>query len=83
MSNSKNSDRIPTLTDIVQDGDASMENHFDGLFVDEQQDQEQPKIKLDPQDIDEIINEVVNSIMPAIERHCRNQLASVLKKYQS
>ena len=83
MNNSKDSDRIPTLTEIVETGDASMKNHFDGMFVDDQRDQEHPKIKLDAQDIDEIINEVINSVMPAIERQCRNQLASVLKKYQS
>jgi len=81
----KNPERIPTLTGIVKTGDQSMENHFDGQIIEElQQDEESDTstTELDPQTINDLINEVIHTSMPIIERQLRNQLSGILKKYQ-
>lgn len=83
MSN-KPPERIPTLTNIVKVGDQSMENHFDGHFLDEIQESDEPDtaaVKLNQNTIDDLINDVVHTTMPIIERQLRNQLTGILKKY--
>ena len=83
MSN-KTPERIPTLTNIVKVGDQSMENHFDGHLLDELQKNDEPDtatVELDQNTIDELINDVVNTTLPIIERQLRNQLTGILKKY--
>ena len=83
MSN-KTPERIPTLTNIVKVGDQSMENHFDGHLLDELQKSDEPDtatVELDQNTIDELINDVVNTTLPIIERQLRNQLSGILKKY--
>ena len=82
MSN-KTPERIPTLTNIVKVGDQSMENHFDGHLLDELQKSDEPDtatVELDQNTIDELINDVVNTTLPIIERQLRNQLTGILKK---
>lgn len=83
MSN-KTPERIPTLTNIVKVGDQSMENQFDGRLLDELQESDEPDtatVELDQNTIDELINDVVNTTLPIIERQLRNQLTGILKKY--
>ena len=83
--NKKDQDRIPTLKNIVQVGDATMENHFDGKFVEEIK-VDEPSAEagqlVDEKLLDELINEVVNTTLPIIERQLRNHLATIIKKYQ-
>lgn len=83
--NNKSPERIPTLTNVVKTGDQSMENHFDGQIIDELQQEDAPDTsaaELDPQTINDLINEVIHTSMPIIERQLRNQLSGILKKYQ-
>ena len=82
--NKKASERIPTLTDIVKTGDPDMENHFDGHFVEDLKHNDEPETapaEFNQQTIDEIINQVIDTSMPVIERQLRNQLTGILKKY--
>jgi len=85
--NKKASERIPTLTNLVKRGNSSMENHFDGHFLDEQQQGDEPAatapVQFDQQTINDLVNEVIHTSMPIIERQLRNQLSGILKKYQS
>lgn len=82
--NKKASERIPTLTDIVKTGDPDMENHFDGHFIEDLQHNNEPEtasVVFDQQTLDDLINEVIHTSMPVIERQLRNQLTGILKKY--
>ncbi|MDH5471669.1 MAG: hypothetical protein OEY61_02345 [Gammaproteobacteria bacterium] len=77
---------IPTLTDIIQLGDASMKNHFDASLFD--QDPEQPsdpaetlisdKLK---QTLDTLIQEAMDETLPSIEAQLKEKLTSqILQK---
>jgi len=83
--NSTDQDHIPTLTDIIQPGDAAMKDHFDeSLFgVDETPaaDHESRVSEALKQTIELLIQEALNETLPSIEAQLKTQLTEkVLEK---
>jgi hypothetical protein len=78
-------DNIPTLTDIIQPGDASMKDHFDARYFDKNRTPAEIGEPPLPEELKEIlellIQEALNETLPAIEEQLKTQLTEkVLQK---
>ena len=80
----KTDERIPTLTNIVKAGDPSMENHFDGHFIEDIKDTKEAdstRLELDQHTTNDLIDELIHTSLPIIEEQLRNRLSDILNKY--
>ena len=97
MMNPRHDDsQIPTLTDIIQPGDASMKNHFDSRYfdddngLDDETEPRKPSVSAEaaeqPADelrdtIEILVQQALDETMPVIEDQLRQQLTrKVLEK---
>lgn len=85
MSTDSGADSIPTLTDIIKPGDASMKNHFDPRYFDEDDRQITPDETGAEDELIEIIEvqvqEALNESLPALEERLKGELTRrVLEK---
>ena len=74
-------DNIPTLTDIIEIGDASMKNHFDASIFDHPADEvidEEPEQISDElkETILNLVDEAVKETLPTIEEEFKRKLSA-------
>jgi hypothetical protein len=80
--NNSTDDDIPTLTDVIQSGDAGMKNHFDAHFFDPaEQLADREHEAFEPEQLRDLIQEALDETLPVIEEQLREQLTQkVLEK---